>query len=277
METSDDIDFKFVEAYLNNKFLKPFVRRLKYIYFGLDHPENIFVLSDTEDIKFKYCEVMQTTGMVKIHNCEDLNKIFRWLDFYKIDRSIPSIFYFNQLVSILNKITWNNPSIKIEKNQQNIVTLSLPEGESIIIAQPIDTYFTLTKLQGFVNKYTQIFFEDNNNCYDIIPMETKKTTIITTSVSCTELQNAGLLDKSCEDINLVLLPGLDLLVSKSLITKNKEYKYNIRLWSDNGKQCINYGSFYTDADISVCTSRDNVFIFPIAKKEVICDTRKSSE
>lgn len=267
MDDLQAVDFKFVESYLKDKFSRPFARRLKYIYLGLDHCEDTFVLSDTEDTDFKYCESMQTTGLVKIKNPEHLRKVLQWFDNCKIDRKSPCIFYFSRVATLLNKMAWSDPAIKVVRHPDGIVTMSTPGFEDIIVARPIDTHFTLTRLQGFVDKYNKVFFENDGFYHDVEPSSEKVTSLSSLSISCLDLYEAGILDAICEDIKLVLLSGLDLLVAKSLIAHEADYKYGVRLWADNGKKCLNYGSFYTDADLAICSCRDNIFIFPVAKKE----------
>ena len=40
---------KFIETYFRDRLSRPFMRRLKYMYFGLEHDNDIFVMIDTED------------------------------------------------------------------------------------------------------------------------------------------------------------------------------------------------------------------------------------
>jgi hypothetical protein len=267
MDDSQSVDFKFVESYFKDKLARPFSRRLKHIYFGLDGCDDVLVLSDTEDTEFKYCEPMQTTGLVKIVNAEHLEKITRWFDHCQIDRTTASIFYFSRVITLLNKLSWSDPAITYKRDLNGIVEMTLPDGASIVIAQPIETHFTLTKLQSFADKYSKVFFEDQGHVFDVPTAYEKVAPVTSLSVSCADLYESGLLDTHCEDIKLVLLAGLDLLVTKSLIGKDREHTTGVRLWADNGKRCINFGGFYRDADVSICSSRDNIFIFPVKKKE----------
>lgn len=269
MDNVSSIDFKFIESYMKDKFLRPFGRRLKYIYLGLDRCDDIFVLSDTEDTDFKYCDSMQTTGLIKIKNTDHLSKIIQWFDYCKIDRFSPCIFYFNRMISILNKMKWDDPDIKIIKDVDKNVIMSTSLYGDVVISSVITTHFTLTKLQSFVDKYTDAFF-NNKDCYYDEPCGLEKTeSVIIKQIAGQNLYDNKVLQFHSDDVKLVLLSGLDLLVFKSLVVPNKDRKFGIRLWADNKYGCVNYGSFFDDDDISVCTSRDNIFIFPIAKKEVI--------
>ena len=263
------IDYKFVETYFKDKFARPFARRLKYMYFGLEHDKNLFVLSDTEDTDFKYCDPLQTTGLVQIKNSSELEILDRWFVHNKIDRNYPYIFYLNNVMSLLAKIK-NDTSNLSTVCENNIVTMSVPDMEDVVIARKIDTHYTLSKLQNFINKYTEVFIKNNCVYFDIQPDLKKDDKFFLINLASQELLNNGLTNTTIEDVKLVLIDGLDLIIPKSLLGKTKKIEdhFFIRLWSDISRDCINFGSYYKDEDILICTSRDNIFIFPKTKKEL---------
>lgn len=262
------IDFKFVEAFFKDKFARPFIRRLKYMYFGLDHAANTFVLSDTEDTEFKFCDATQSTGLVRVLNNEHLDKLNLWFAHMKIDRTKPYIFHFNRLMTLLNKTKWNDPTITTTLHDNKTVTITIPGlADEVVIASIIDAHYTLTRLQTFVKKYSDVLLGDDAFLYhDVKPHAEKTEGFILVPVSAQELLDKGLVDRPCEDIKIVLLEGLDLLVVKSLSVPDHAYQFEIRLWADNGLECINFGSYYKDANIAVCASRDNIFVFPPTKR-----------
>ena len=265
-----DIDLKFIEGYCRNYFHRPFMRRLKYIYFGLEHADDVFVMSSTEDIAFKYCESLQTTGLIKIHNKDHLQMIRSWFSQFGIDRQRPMLFYLGSLMAVLGKTSWENTEIGLEHGSRGEVSLRVGESASVLIARPIDTHFTLSLLQGYVEKYSAVFFDDVVSSATLnLPDAPNK--LITMPISCDSLKDGGILQTSCYDLNLVLLPGIDTLQTKSLIRKDIPYESGLRVWADNGPHCLNYGGFYNDRDISVCVVRDHICLFPKLKQEPVDD------
>jgi len=259
---------KFVGNYCRDIFYRPYLRKLRYLYFGLEHSNDFFVFSDTEDLKFKYCEALQTTGIVKITNDLHLRAINNWFARRGIDRSVPMLVYFGTLMTLLSKISWESPDIKVRQTPEGVVLFSVGEEIDVMIARPCDTYFTLTKLQAYVDKYNTIFFNPTQPSHRIsVPETTTPNKLQRLSVSCQELYDNGFLDKDCFDVNLMLLAGRDVLLIKSLLQKNTSYSSGIRIWSDTSQRCLNYGGYYTDANVSLCGIRDNVFLFPRIKPE----------
>lgn len=262
--TAMEIDFKLVESCLQNKFARPFARRLTYIYFGLNHDDNIFVLSDTEDTGFKFCEARQTTGLVKLTNPDELAMLNAWLLHYNIDRHKSYMFHFSVLMALMNKTKWHNPDITTRIDADQTIRMTIPGvAEDKIIANIIDAHYTLTRLQNFVDKYSKVFFKNESVYFDIKPQSEKNNGFISLNVSAQDLFEKRLLKEICRDFRLTLLEGLDLLIIKALLKKDTAYQFEIRLWADNSLECINFGSYYKDDDVHICASRDNIFMFPI--------------
>ena len=252
-------DYKFIENYFLDKFYRPYIRKLGFIYFGFDQDESIFVLSNTEDTKFKYCEPLQTTGLIKILNKDHLEQITLWFRHLKINTTVPSILSIDLMMQAYKDMSWDDPSIVISQNENGCVSLS-----DVLIAHPIDTYFTLTRLQTFIKQYQNIFFDRNQKSLviDVPPVSTK---VITATISNDILNESGIINTPGYDINLILLPGLDILQTKSLIKKKTLSESGLRLWANSSAKCINYGGFYEDPDISLCVVRDNIYVFPKPK------------
>lgn len=253
---------KFIETYVLNHFSRPFGRKLHYIYTGLDHARDIFVLSNTEDTEFKYCEPGQTTGMIQIHNREHLAAMRTWLTRFGFDDDEPRLIYLSELTAALNKTSWDSPDITIRRDNFGCVYLALAD-RTILASRPIDTHFTLTKLQEYVGKYTAAFFAATVPSHAIdLPDADKAARVTRLPVSCQALHDAGVLDSVCPDLNLVLRPGQDYLLIKSIMRADMPYSSGVRLWADGGPRCINYGGFFSSADVSLNVVRDNIFVFP---------------
>jgi hypothetical protein len=263
------LDYKFIEAYCKDRFCRPSVRKLRYLYFGLDHPRDTFVFSDTEDVEFKYCEPLQTTSLVKIRNADHLAAVQAWFTrFGIVENSAPMLFYFGTMMTALSKVSWGSPDIAIGCEPSGAVVLSVAGGPRILVARPIDTYFTLTKLQTYVEKYAAVFFDAIQPSFVLALADLDRANKLQTlPLSGQALYDAGLLDTPCHDVKLILLPGLDRLAVKSLAQKDLPFESGIRIWSDSSPRCLNYGGYYTDRDVSLCVVRDNVFVFPKPKLE----------
>ena len=259
---------RFVESYLLDKFSRPFVRKMNYIYTGLDHSSDIFVMSNTEDSEFKYCEPLQTTAMIKVLDPEHLTAINACFSRFGIVDDAPRIIYFGALLPILNKIRWDSPDLIVRQGEFGKIYISLGDGQEILISRPIDTHFTLTKLQDYVDRYSAVFFNRSVPSHTVmLPEAEKANKLITLPVSCQELHDAGLIDRQCRDINLILRPGQDFLVIKSLLHTGVPYTSGIRLWAEAGPHCINFGGFFTDHESEHCVVRDNIFVFPKVRQE----------
>ena len=261
-----DLDLKFIETYCKNTFHRPFMRRLKYLYFGLDHDDDIFVMSDTEDIEFKYCDPLQATGLIKIHNREHLKLIKSWFSQFGVDRQRPMLFYLGALMTVLGKSPWEKTEFTLEYGSRGDVSICVGGNTPVLITRPIDTHFTLTILQGYVEKYRSVFLDHTLPSYILTPPNVPNK-LIMMPISCSVLKDAGILRTSYHDLNLVLLPGLDIIQTKSLIKKDIPYESGVRIWTDNSPSCLNYGGFYSDQDVSLCVVRDNIFLFPRLKQE----------
>lgn len=263
-----DFDGKAIENYCKDKLYRPFLRKMQYLYFNPEYKENILVFSNTEDIDFKYCESLQTTGLVKIINRQHLAMFYNWFDRCGITRAIPMLIYFGTFMTLLSKVSWGTPTYTIKRTSDGCVFFSIKESIDILIARPCDTHFTLTKLQSYVEKYSDVFFTPKQPSYQLqIPETSTPNKMQRVPLSCEELRARGFLNTTCRDINLLLLPGQDVLLIKSLLQKNIPFESGVRIWSDTSLKCLNYGGYYTDADISLCVVRDNVFLFPKTKPE----------
>lgn len=259
-------DIAFIEYYLKNKFSRPFLRRFTYLYFGLSHPPDIFVLSDTEDGDFKYCEPMQITGLARIDHHEHLSLLRAWFATLGITSETPCIFYFAKFLTLLNKIPRNAPSPQLTRHPSGIVTASGIEGmDDIVIARPIDHYFTLLKLNETIARYCAIFFERQQKNHTITPTVDKPPKVKLERLSFAELHAAGLRDQPCGDIKLVLIPGIDFIMTKSLTDQILPGQCGVRIWAEHPQTCFRYGGFYQDPTVSLCAGRTNIHIFPMSR------------
>ena len=258
---------KFVETYLRDRFFRPFIRKLHYIYFGLDHDEDIFVLSNTEDVEFKYCDSLQTTGFIRITNPDHLQALRDWFALFGVDRSQSVLFYFSTLMTFMNKISWDISKAKIRHGRDNLVFVSAEGIEEILISRPVDTYFTLMKLYSYLEKYQPVFFNKTIASFVVsAPITEKPNQLGRLLLTSDTLSNCDHTDRTYGDINLLVIPGQDTLIIKSLLQKDTVCENGIRIWAET-QTCLNYGGYYTDPYISLCVVRDNVFLFPKVKME----------
>jgi hypothetical protein len=263
-----DLDLKFVEQFCNDKLYRPFMRKLRYLYFGLNHADDLFVLSNTEDIKFKYCEAVQTTGVVKVINAEMRDKINACFTAWGIDRSRPMLVYFGELMALLSKVSWKADKFTLTSTVYGTVVFNGAEFQDVMVARPCDTHFTLTQLQSYVDKYTKVFFERSIPSYALeLPDAINPNKLQRIPISANDLYKANFLKASCYDLHVISLPGQDSILPKSLISKTLCFETGLRFWNDGYKESLNYGGYYTDADVSVCVIRDNVSLFPKLKLE----------
>ena len=268
MLTLEDLDIKFVEAYMRDKFSRPFKRRMKYLYFGLEVPENLFVLSTTEDVEFKFCEPLQATGLLQIDNPEHLQKIKQWLTFCKLDVTKPFIWYYEVMINLLNKKNWKNPNIVYVATADQ-VTMQIDGGDVVLIARRVETYFTITKLQAVINEYRDVLLDNKGQHYDITYEDKKSASIVSQTVPENTLFEKGLMSVPQRSLTLVLLAGLDLLIKKSLILEKVENESAIRMWTTPGTNSFRFGSYFRDTDISIAVARDNIFVFPKQRSEIL--------
>jgi len=260
-------DGKFLENYFRDNFSRPYARRLSYLYFGLDHSPDLFLFNNTEDIDFKYCEATQATGIIKITNVDHLQKINEWFLHCGIDKKSPKLCYFNRMMTMLSKCSWNIDKLTVRTTPDGCTYFSSVEAVEVLITRPCDTHFTLSKLQLYSDLYCSIFFTETVKSYIVpIPLgdENKLQRVV---VSCEDLFHNQFLTSNCHDINLILLPGLDKPLVKNLVSKNLYSENGIRVWNDGGKMCLNYGGYYSNQDISMCVVRDNIYVFPKTIKE----------
>jgi len=263
-----DPDLKFAEQFCNNKLCRPFMRKLRYLYFGLDHTNDIFVLSNTEDTDFKYCEAIQTTGLVKVINAEMRDKINAWFTSWGIDRSRPMLVYFGKLMELLNRVSWKDDKFTLTSTKYGTVVFNGDTFQDVMVARPCETHFTLSQLQSYVDKYTKVFFEQSIPSYTLkLPDSENSNKLQRIPISAAELYQAGFLKASCYDLHVISLPGQDAILPKNLISKTMSFETGLRFWNDGSKGSLNYGGYYADADVSVCVVRDNIYVFPKLKLE----------
>ena len=250
-------DKKFVVTFCKDKFLRAFMRRMPYIYFGLDHDKNTFVLSNTHDSEFKYCDSKQTTGLVKIHNEEVLKKVREWFISLGVITDHPMIFYVAKALTFINN-QGSRPWV-VKRSVYGEISFSGTEGVDVTVSHPIDSHFTLVNLQRYVNKYSSVFLEGHTPRY-LLPIEDSGNKILKLSVPCEELYKQSLIPFRCKPAHLLLFPGIELLQHKPLIQKKVPHDIGIVFWRDGSDLSINYGGMYQDQDITLCTVRDNTFL-----------------
>ncbi len=256
---------KLLETYLKDIFSRPFLRRFRYLYFGLQHAPDVFVLSDTEDVEFKYCEPMQATGLVKVHNREHYDRLLGWFARFGLPNNRPMLFYFDAWLSLLSKQAWDTPDLTIQQRVDGRVTASLGVQQDILLARPVSVHFTLIKLQATVDCYQAVFFDQTIPSYDHPLVLTDTKYPVPLRIGSDALVQAGILDTSCQDAGMVLIPGIEALMAKSLLKKDMVPHYGLKVWADAAPRCLSYGGYCHTPDVSLCAVRDNIFLFPLAK------------
>jgi hypothetical protein len=254
---------KFIENYFKDVFSRPFLRRLKYMYFGLEHDDDLFLLSDTEDTDFTYCDSMQTTGLVKITNPDHRALIRSWFATLGIDGTVPTLVYLTALITLLGKLSWNAPETKFTRLPSGALVYPTDDTKAIIVARPCEFYFSLSKLQGYLERYRDVFFDETQPSYVLpLPPVDNPNQLRKVPVDSAALYQAGVIDTPCLNPNLMLIPGLDMLLTKSLQKKDVTPDSGIRIWAESSLRSLNYGGFFMDPDVSMCVVRDNIFLFP---------------
>lgn len=255
-------ELKTIENVIINKILRPYKRRLKYLYTDINLSRNTFIFSNVDEVKFTYCEPLQTTGIVRILNKEHLDLFIKFLDYCKIDLTGLYTCYFTDLLNQWNKVNWDLTKLIFIKNSTITTVTNLDTQEDIIVASSINTYFNLVKIETIASDYINAFINNKFVYLDIPYDDVQKGTISSFVIEGQSLQESSLIPYISKTINLVLINGLDILLTKSLIEKDKKYSSCIRLWNQLSTNSLNYGCYYKDQDIIVCSARDNVCLFP---------------
>ena len=261
-----------LENFIKNNLSRPFSRKLQFLYTGVlldTKTTGTFILSNMKDTKFKFCDASQATGLVTIHNQLYKDKLLLLLSTLTIDVDIPGMVYFNNIIGSMNHVGWDISKLVVleDINHNKFISFTTSTKDMVVpIFKTIESHFIIVLLTDLVNNYQTAFRLDTDIPYVDMQLDFDITKLITSDM----ILPHGIIDKPCNNFRLMLLQGNDLINTKSIDKPEISYVFTtgVRLWKV-GPNCINYGSYYRNSDITLCCIRDNVYIFPTPKVNIM--------
>lgn len=251
---------KDIENFVKDNLSRPFGRKLQYIY-NVDF-ERCVVLSNVLETDFKYCEADHATGLVLMHDQDQVMIYDKFLEYLKIDKHVKGTIYLNRIMSILNKVNWDFTSLTIDVDINGSVFYTysipsendaeLPDIKRIMIFSPIGNHYAFVQQEEMAHQYLAVMQPEPDYKY----VDIDAAALMSIDDTC--LTKANLISYKYKPFSIVMYRGLDLLDDK---LKNCK----IRIWSVSNRG-LNYGSYCHTGRISYYAILDNLYLIPIEVK-----------
>lgn len=253
-----------VKTLLLDIVTRPTQRRLKYMCLGIGEDDTYFFCDQDED-DFKFCAVTQVVSIYQFKN-QKYKDTWKYI-FSKLalDRNTPGFLYIIELATVLNKIKFDLDKLEIKLSLDGTITTSYfdekkQKESNYVLYKPCLYYFFYQYLVSTFDHYKQILIDKTTPSYDIEVAEelTEPTKFI---VPSKDLLALNIINEACEDFRIFVLPLLDFIKFKKLVTPTVIGKAAIKIWGC-AKLSVGMIGYFENQDVLISMMRNNITIFP---------------
>ena len=246
---------------IQSLFLRPFARRMKYIYTGMDISSDVYVLGNIDEEEYRFVARNQTMGLVQIKDQDTCSRVRKWFDASGLSLfNCPGILHIVELSTIVKKYKYRIDMIPFETDKDGCVYAEVEPSKHICVYTPFYLFFIFDIYLSAAHRYYNVFVQ-NKGVYADLPITEAieygyKKIIIPKKQMC---QYDYLSPVFPGTFKAVLLKGLDHIVAKNIDIQNAVC-YGVRLWHLSGRS-LSYGFKYeTETSIYVAARMNAVAI-----------------
>lgn len=238
-------------------FLRPFARRMKYIYTGMHISSDVYVLGNIDEEDYRFVARNQAMGLVQIKDPEIAEKIRNWFsvsDLSLFDR--PGILNIVELMTIVKKYKYKIADVPFYTHFDGCIYAEVEASKYTCIYMPFRLFFIFDIYLSAARHYYNVFVYDKGAYADIPLTEAIEQNYKKIVVSKKEMQQYDHLSRLFPGtFKTILLKGLDYIVAKNTDIQNA-ISYGVRLWHLSGNS-LSYGFKYETKNYMCVAARMN--------------------
>lgn len=253
MPTSKPLSDKKVHDLVQKIFLRPYARRMKYIYTGMLTTKDIYVLGNRDEESYKFAEHNQAMGLVKITDAETLKYIEDWfaasiIPFFTKAGVLDIV----QLSTLVKKYNYRMQDVPFQQDMWGRVYVVTEANTPVYVYVPFILFFIFDIYRTMALHYNTVFFEHQKPYGDVTVSDEIKTNYKRIYVDRQDMVTyPGLGTMYPGTFKTVLTKGLDFIVAKHVDIQTALF-YGLRIWHLSGNG-VSYG-FMHKTDTYTCVA-----------------------
>lgn len=251
-------------------FLRPFIRRMKFLYTGMVAREHVYVLGTHDEADFKFCDPDQAIGMVAVHHPEWQALLAAWFTALGLDLTQPGALHLVDLAALLNKAKWEMEALTLVRHEAGHLSAHFGEQE-VVVYHPITAYFVFDKTTTLAQEYLAVFLDGHDAVHEE-PLCVEEGAVHLAKITEEAIRASPLGAAHPSPVRMLLTRGLDLLQTKpvqeqltalfgvepALATPGF---VGLRLWNPSGRG-VCYGHVLASPAVTMAAVRCNAFVLP---------------
>lgn len=251
---------------IQSLFLRPFARRMKYIYTGMDIADNTYVLGNIDEEEYRFVARNQAMGLVHIKDAETHDLVTSW--FEKSGMSFfdrPGLLHIVELSTLVKKYNYHMDAIPFQADGDGCIHAEVEPSKYICIYTPFYLFFIFDIYRSAASQYAAVFIDHIGLYADLPITEAIETAYKKVVVPKDQMQRYDYLAPIFPGtFKAVLLKGLDYIVIKNTDIQ-KASCYGVRLWHLSGN-ALSYGFRY-ETETQVCVAARMNAVAILSKQE----------
>ena len=256
------------DAY-QNYFLQPFMHRMRFLYCGLSHEQDVFVLGTEKESDIYLNDPTYAIGIVRV---KDQSKLLLLKDLFaslSISLDQYAVVDLAGISQILSKVKWDVSRVTVDRHLDGSIILRTfdPVLAEKTVSVPIFSYYTFEKAKAAAAEYYSMITATPKPYLDVPTIESDVEGNLLRVVVDEEVITASPLAAFFKGrIKATLQKGLDLVDLNPL--KKREEKssvsrifWGLRLWTMPSPGALAYLHIYDHPEFTAGCARSNVFMF----------------
>lgn len=286
---------KSVGGPVQDLLLRPFIRRMKFLYTGVLDRDDVFVLGTMDERDFKQTDTAYAIAVVHVSDPALKDSLHAWLRSFHVDPTTPGVVQITTIASAMNKVKWDITKVPLLVRGDGLILLGteVPEDEEeeeampatpylvdeeekeeeeeddikklmkILVYHPITSYYNYSKVQAMAQDYCAIFIDKTTPSHfePVVAHDTLHTVRVMLDADAMAASPVGSVHPY--RLRTILTRGLDLINTKHLVgpKKPEPTAIGLRIWRLSGST-LGFGHCYERDGLTLAAIRFNASIVP---------------
>ncbi len=252
---------KILETLIKNYFLTPFARRLRYLYSGVgQYDESYFVMGSVAEDKLSFGDPNQSLALINLKTDSEVRLIRDWLDSVGLYRHIQELIDLPALALMFSKVKWDSSQISARRTTKGVLLVKAGDEEESV-SDPIESFFSLTKIERMSQIYDHVAFHNTTACYEYPYTSQPLQNLNLIHIPRQMFKDSSIGDLFTSDIKFVAIKGMDLLDTKVLEAKAVAGFIGFKFWIPSGSSLL-YMHCFENPHVRIVQARCHVFLVP---------------
>ncbi len=252
---------KFLEALVKQYFLTPFARRLRYMYSGVgQYDESYFIMGSVAEDKLSFGDPNQSLALINLKTDSEVKLVRDWLDSVGLYKHIQELIDLPALALMFSKVKWDSSQISARRTAKGALLVKAGDEEEPV-SEPIESFFSLTKIERMTQIYDHVAFHNTTACYEYPYTSESLQNLNLIHIPRQMFRDSSIGDLFTSDIKFVAIRGMDLLDTKALETKAVAGFIGFKFWIPSGSSLL-YMHCFENPHIRIVQARCHVFLVP---------------